>query len=83
MKITITYYGVEHTINTKPKVDYMDENELDETNLPEAFRAFRSLLLSLTFCENHIDETFLRVENGFEKDIDDLEQILKNIKDAD
>lgn len=83
MKITITYYGVEHTINTKPKVDYSDENEMDITTIPETLRAFRSLLLSLTFSQKHIDAAFKRVDDDFHEEIDDLEQILKNIPDAD
>jgi hypothetical protein len=66
MNITITYYGVEHTINTKPEVDYMDSEVLDDTTLPEVARALKSLLLSLTFDEELINETFLNVENDFD-----------------
>ena len=66
MKITITYYGVEHTINTKPSVDYTNQHELDDTSVPEIARAFKSLLLSLTFSEDLIDKTFLNVENHFD-----------------
>jgi len=68
MKITIIYYGVEYTINTKPSVDYTDEHELDDTSVPEVAKAFKSLLLSLTFSEDLIDKTFLNVENHFETD---------------
>jgi len=83
MKITITYYGVEYTINTKPNVDYMNPDELDYTSVPEVAKAFKSLLLSLTFSEDLIDKTFLNVENHFETDEDDRERfdrILEKIK---
>jgi hypothetical protein len=83
MKITITYYGVEYTINTKPSVDYMNPDELDYTSVPEVAKAFKSLLLSLTFSEDLIDKTFLNVENHFETDEDDRERfdrILEKIK---
>jgi hypothetical protein len=83
MKITITYYGVEYTINTKPSVNYMNPDELDYTSVPEVAKAFKSLLLSLTFSEDLIDKTFLNVENHFETDEDDCERfdrILEKIK---
>jgi hypothetical protein len=72
MKITITYYGVEHTINTKPSIDYMNPDELDDTSVSEVARAFKSLLLSLTFDEELIDKTFLNVKNHFDEEISEL-----------
>lgn len=81
MKITITYYGVEHTINTKPSIDYTNPEELDNTTISEVARAFKSLLLSLTFDEKHIDKTFLNVENHFDEEIPELlEKIKAHIK---
>ena len=77
MKITITYYGVEHTINTKPNVDYMNPDELDDTSVSEVARAFKSLLLSLTFDEELIDETFLNVKNHFDEEISELLEKIK------
>lgn len=77
MKITITYYGVEHTINTKPSVDYMNPDELDDTSVSEVARAFKSLLLSLTFDEDLINETFLNVENHFDEEIPELLEKIK------
>jgi len=69
MKITITTYGVEHSINTNPSVDYMNKEDIDGTTIHEVARALKSLLLSLTYTEEQINETFLKVEQDFEDDI--------------
>ena len=65
MKISILYYGKEHSINTNPLIDCLSD-DLDDTTAREALDSFRSLLLSLTFCNETIDEAI--VDMAFEND---------------
>ena len=66
MKISILYYGKEHSINTNPLIDCLSADDLDDTTAREALDSFKSLLLSLTFSEETIDETL--VDMAFESD---------------
>jgi hypothetical protein len=66
MKITILYYGKEYSINTNPLIDCLSSDDLDDTSVREALDSFKSLLLSLTFCEKNIDEAI--VDMAFEND---------------
>jgi hypothetical protein len=66
MKISILYYGKEHSINTNPSIDCLSVDDLDDTTAREALDSFRSLLLSLTFCDETIDEAL--VDMAFEND---------------
>jgi hypothetical protein len=65
MKISILYYGKEHSINTNPLIDCLAD-DLDDTTAREALDSFKSLLLSLTFCEETIDGAL--VDMAFESD---------------
>jgi hypothetical protein len=53
MKISVTNYGVKHTITTK--------NE--DANCPEVIRLFKCVLLSCGFLEETINESFKDIEN--------------------
>lgn len=65
MKISILYYGKEHSINTNPSIDCLTD-DLDDTTAREALDSFKSLLLSLTFDEETIDGAV--VDMAFEND---------------
>jgi hypothetical protein len=66
MKISILYYGKEHSINTNPLIDCLSNDDLDLTTARESLDSFKSLLLSLTFDEQTIDEAL--VDMAFESD---------------
>ena len=53
MKISITNYGVEHTIVTKT----------EDANCPEVARLIKCVLLSCGFLEETIDESFKDIDN--------------------
>ncbi len=53
MKISITNYGVEHTIVTKT----------EDANCPEVVRLIKCVLLSCGFLEKTIDKSFKDIDN--------------------
>lgn len=63
MKISITHYGMEHSIVTDTLVDYNNPNTLDDTDCNKAVRAFMQVMLSAGYLEESIIESFLNIQN--------------------
>jgi len=55
MKISITNYGVEHTLITKK----------EDANCPEVVRLIKCVLLSCGFLEKTIDDSFREIDDEF------------------
>lgn len=55
MKISITNYGVEHTLTTKT----------EDANCPEVVRLIKCVLLSCGFLEKTIDDSFREIDDEF------------------
>lgn len=63
MKISLTQYGTEYSVNTTPAFNYLEENYLDDTTCYDALNAFKSVLLSAGFQEGSIEEAFKLMES--------------------
>jgi hypothetical protein len=63
MKISITHYGMEHSIVTDTLVDYNNPDTLDDTDCNKAVRAFMQVMLSAGYLEESIIESFLNIQN--------------------
>jgi hypothetical protein len=63
MKISITHYGMEHSIVTDTLVDYNNSDTLDDTDCNKAVRAFMQIMLSAGYLEESIIESFLNIQN--------------------
>jgi hypothetical protein len=63
MKISITHYGMEHSIVTDTLVDYNNPDTLDDTDCNKAVRAFMQIMLSAGYLEESIIESFLNIQN--------------------
>ncbi len=61
MKISLTQYGTEYSVNTNTLVDFNDTESLDDTTCTEAIEAFERVLISAGFHEKSIEKAYIKI----------------------